>query len=625
MIKIKWILFFFLLTVLLYSRLINLSWGLPYPMHPDERNMANAIQQLQCPIQSSEFRIQNCFNPHFFAYGQFPLYLGYGIVMILKFFDGDLGMPISFEEAAFSLRLISAVASALNFIVLLKLLSVILSNAKNLAKRNTLSLDPPVASQPHDDWWWVNAILIFTFSPFFIQFSHFGTTESLLMLLYSLIIYFSFKIVKPNSIAKKDLLILAFFSGMAIATKISSTLFLIIPVSVILDKFFATSLKRPSLTRALKYGFSLVYLIGLTLLITIFFSPHNFISFPQFLGSMKYESDVAFGFYRAFYTRQFAGIIPIIFQFLKIFPYVLGWPAFIFFLLGFIFLPYKRVFNIVRLAILFGFLPSAFFYAKWTRFMTPILPLMLLFTVLFLISMYRYILNRISKIHIKYQKFYILICYYAFYILIFAFILPGIAYLSVYQNPDVRFTASEWIYKNIPDNSYILFETANVVDIPINPKSEIRNPKQIQNSNYQMISFNFYDLDENLLLQSELQEHLAKADYIFIPSRRIFANHYCDKNFQFPISNFQSNFNFQITNFEKSCKYLRKKYPLLNEYYDKLFSGELGFEKVAEFASYPNFKFQILNFKFNLVFPDEEAEETWTVFDHPVIKIYKRI
>ena len=57
MIKIKRILFILLFAMLLYSRFVNLSWGLPYPMHPDERNMANAIQQLQCPIQNSEFRI----------------------------------------------------------------------------------------------------------------------------------------------------------------------------------------------------------------------------------------------------------------------------------------------------------------------------------------------------------------------------------------------------------------------------------------------------------------------------------------------------------------------------------------------------------------------------------------
>ena len=643
MIKIKRILFFSLLAVLFYSRFVNLSWGLPYPMHPDERNMANSIQQLKCELRSTnyELRINECMNPHFFAYGQFPLYLGYGIVMILKFFDGDLGMPISFEEAAFSLRIISALASILNVFVLLKLLSVILStfdklsvnSAKNLAKRNTLSLDPSVASQPQDDWCWVISILLFTFPPFFIQFSHFGTTESLLLLLYSLIVYFSLKMVKPNSITKKELLILAFFSGIAIATKISSTLFLIIPVSVILDKFFGPTLRRQSLRRGLEYGFNLVYLIGLTLLITIFFSPHNFISFPQFLGSMKYESEVAFGIYRAFYTRQFEGTVPVIFHFVKIFPYVLGWPALILFFMGFIFLPYKRVFNIVRLAILFGFLPSAFFYAKWTRFVSPIFPLMLLVAVSFLISVYQIILMRISnvkyqisKLKIKNQKFFILICHFAFCFLIFVFILPGIAYLSIYQSSDIRFTASDWIYNNIPDNSYILFETANVVDIPIqSPASPAGRQKlKVKSKNYQLISFNFYDLDENPVLQSQLREHVAKADYIFIPSRRIFANHYCPENDKLQMTNKQINYKIQKFYDKNWCEYLRKKYPLLNEYYDKLVSGKLGFEKVAEFASYPNLKFQISSFKLNLEFPDEAAEETWTVFDHPVIRIYKQ-
>src|SRR3990170_7291423 len=130
MIKIKWILFFSLLAVLLYSRFVNLSWGLPYPMHPDERNMANSIQQLKCELRITnyELRINECMNPHFFAYGQFPLYLGYGIVMILKFFDGDLGMPISFEEAVLSLRVISAIASIINVIILLKLVQLIISN-----------------------------------------------------------------------------------------------------------------------------------------------------------------------------------------------------------------------------------------------------------------------------------------------------------------------------------------------------------------------------------------------------------------------------------------------------------------------------------------------------------------
>ena len=137
MIKIKRILFILLFAMLLYSRFVNLSWGLPYPMHPDERNMANAIQQLQCPIQNSEFRIQNCFNPHFFAYGQFPLYIGYGIVMILKLFDGDLGTAIGFEEAAFSLRIMSAAASILNVLILMKVAELLIS--KQISNINFLS------------------------------------------------------------------------------------------------------------------------------------------------------------------------------------------------------------------------------------------------------------------------------------------------------------------------------------------------------------------------------------------------------------------------------------------------------------------------------------------------------
>jgi uncharacterized membrane protein (UPF0127 family) len=65
-------------------------------------------------------------------------------------------------------------------------------------------------------------------------------------------------------------------------------------------------------------------------------------------------------------------------------------------------------------------------------------------------------------------------------------------------------------------------------------------------------------------------------------------------------------------------------YALLNKYYSDLFSGDSGFELVKEFSSYPQLSFKLLAFSFQFPFPDENAEETWTVFDHPVIRIYKR-
>lgn len=603
-----------LLLLLVYSRFVGLNWGLPYPMHPDERNMAVAIQGLSCDIR-------NCYNPHFFAYGQFPLYLGYLLIQVYHFISGKVGLPILFEEAVISLRLISAIASIINVFVLINIIKL-LKSSRRLADKNQKIFIL--------NYHFVFYILIFTFSPYFIQFSHFGTTEALLMLFYSLIIYHSLQYI--NRSKRETLLSLSLFSGLAMGTKVSAAIFMALPIIAILIsnlKFKAQKSKIQSKIKKSKTIFFLVYLLHLIrdtflfLLLTAFFSivfsPHNLISFSEFFGSINYESAVALGEVKVFYTRQFDYTTPVLFQLVKIFPYALGWPMLIFSLLGLLLVnwPDKKT-NLLRFAFLVYFLPNAFFYAKWTRFMAPVLPLMSIFAVLFLFNFQEKIFSLGKKIlNKKNQKFCILICHFAFFILIFALIIPGIAYLSIYQNPDVRFTASKWIYENIPNNAYILFETANVVDVPI--RLEGYKVDKV----YREISFNYYDIDSNPLLKEAFYHHLAKADYIFVPSRRVFKNHYCDLKFQVPSASWWTRWQFLISNRQKKrCQYLKEKYPLLNDYYDKLFSGRLGFKKVAEFSSYPKITF----FGRTLIeFPDENAEETWTVFDHPVIRIYKRV
>ncbi len=527
--KIKWILIALLLALLVYTRFVNLPWGLPYPMHPDERNMAIAVQSLNC-------QAKNCLNPHFFAYGQLPLYLAYFLVQINHLLRGGL-VKTNYVEAALALRIISALASIINVIILIKLVSLVNGKSK-LAQ--------------------LVAFLLITFSPFFIQFAHFGTTESLLMLFYSLIIYLSLLFVKEKIPNSKFYSLSSIACGLAIAVKVSAMIFVIVPLLGILG-----NLRKETFFGAVKF-------LTLTLLVAVIFSPYNFIDFPEFLGSMRYESSVALGREIVFYTRQFVGSIPVYFQLIKIFPYALGWPILIFFILGFLFLSWKdKTINILRLAFVAYFIPNAFMFAKWTRFMAPVLPIMVTVATLFLIS---------PKLKVK---------NYLLVLLTLTMIVPGAAYLSIYQNPDVRVVASAWIYKNIPAKSFILSETANVVDLPLSVSGS-----QLQISNFQYLSFDFYNLDKNPKLGEELNSYLAKADYIFIPSRRIFMNH------------------------------PKKTYPLINDYYQKLFSGSLGFEKVAEFSSSP--KISLLG-NTVLEYPDEGAEETFTVFDHPVIRIYKKI
>lgn len=593
-----------LLLLLFYTRFVGLDWGLPYPMHPDERNMAVAVQQLNCPrFPANYHQITNCFNPHFFAYGQFPLYLAYGCIQLSHVIFGIFAQP-TYIEATISLRIISALSSILLVFILLKIIELITS--KN--ERKTFSIQ-------------VLALIFLIFQPYAIQFSHFGTTESLLMLLYSIIIYHSLRLSSKGSSKRsiKHVFFLALFSGLALGTKISSLLFLGIPLLIMSWGIFSTigviiegAQKRAEKVRPAgiaafehflgSFNYDGIYhkiiSLFLYLLLTSFFfilsSPHSLLNWNDFLGSMNYESAVGLGTYKAFYTRQFEGTIPIVFQFEKILPYVLGWPQLIMGILGFIFLPWftkqqtaraghpdrapvgmraitesvvLNQYNLLRFALLLSFLPTSFFYAKWTRFIAPSFPLFSLFAVLFLIHFLR-----------KNRVFISLV--------VFITTLPGITYLSIYLAPDVRFTASEWIYKNIPAQSKILTETANVIDIPIVPPTYQNTPK-----NYLISSFNFYDLDAIPQLQLDLSEALKQADYIIIPSRRIFKNH--PKN----------------------------TYPLLAEYYEKLFSLSGKYEKIIEFNPYPH----IMLFEKNLIeLPDENAEETWTVFDHPVIRIYKK-
>ena len=154
-------------------------------------------------------------------------------------------------------------------------------------------------------------------------------------------------------------------------------------------------------------------------------------------------------------------------------------------------------------------------------------------------------------------------------------------FFQIYKREDVRVAASRWLQNHLSANTYILSDTGNVVDIPLPLKDS-------ENKDFHFVSFDFYHLDQEVELQPQLARHLDRADYIFVPSRRIWANY-----LKFP-----------------------ERFPKTNQYYNSLFSGELGFEKLAEFRSQPG----LLGVKID----DEFAEESFTVFDHPVIRIYRR-
>ena len=645
----------FVLLIILFLagllRFYNLTWGFPFFFNPDERNMATAITELRLPGDLSQIPLcligqispissvgdGDCnLNPHFFAYGQFPLYLAFVSDQAFKLVLGSISSVLStnFPSAIFWLRFWSAVFS------ILTVLMVYLITRKLFTNSNSHGF-PRISSQISTDPRKSVPLSVFippllaAFTPGLIQSAHFGTTESILTFLFLFTIFLSLKLFDPKKHSLiKFALLNSLVLGLAVGIKVSSIVFTAIPLFSALFYCFETLEQKPLYLKRivifLLFAILLLFLTGLFFAVS---SPYNLIDWTSFKSAVfGYESDVARGTIDVFYTRQFINTTPIVFQLQKIFPYALGWPIFISGILGFIWINFQLILDklqrhnpsislrvkdnlslwILDFGFIFYFLPNSFLFVKWTRFMTPVLPIFSIFSAFFLFQMYNFFINLsclIQKSKIKNQnynsnlktnvrfKFLVVVLSFEFCVLSF---IPGIAYLSIYSNPDTRIQASEWIYENIPTYDEILSETANVYDLPL-PTTENLEPRT---KNYNVIPFNFYDLDENPELFDQLINNLTKSDYILVPSRRIFAN------------------------------YLRlpEKYPLVNKYYNLLFSGKLGFEEVKKISSFS--QFSIFNFPSKISdeilqgkqfsIPDESAEETWSVFDHPVVRIYKK-
>lgn len=574
-----------LLCILFLAALLrfnNLMWGNGNFFHPDENNMARSISQMS---------LQDKLHPDFFAYGQLPLYLSFFssvatnyINELIAYIHPDIeygiqntdAWQVSTPLAIFWLRFWSATASLASVYLLYKL-------ARSLVSRKHALV----------------AALLAACTPGLIQSAHFGTTESMLTFFFLLILYFCIKIVQNKSnIAHSSRLfvLLGITFGLAVGIKLTAVYFSIAIVLILLLQIIRIRAQKRRYT--ILHRLILVLLLGASTAIGyIMSSPYNLISFKEFRNTMDYEISVAQGL-DVFYTRQFMDTTPMVFQITHVFPYALGWPLFV---IGFISIMYalfmlitdvsqirtaKKIETFILFMLLASFIsfliPNSIYYVKWTRFLTPIFPFFSLFTALMTSSLLPPIKNLIT---INYKILKPLILAGATFV-IFICLIPGIWFSTIYAQKDTRTQASEWIYTHIPSGSYVLSETANVVDIPVTIETHIGEHLTTGKYDYTVISFNFYEISAQPGLREELINHLELADYIFVPSRRIFTNH-----LRFP-----------------------EKYPLLNSYYNALFSGTLGFELIH--IQQPEFRGILLH--------DEHAEETWTVFDHPVIRIYKK-
>lgn len=577
-IKIHQIILLLLITLAFLLRIYGLNWDQGYHLHPDERMITMVATDIKFPESrkiSDILSRDSSLNPKFFAYGSLPIYLLKFSGYLLSFINPSFS---SYDKINLVGRVISTIFDSLTLLMVYLITKQLFSSKKKA----------------------LLASLIYTFSVLPIQLSHFYAVDTLLtffisLTLYRLIIlyrYFSFK----NSI------IVGACFGLAMATKISAFVLLIpIFVCLVIDtiinlqkqiykqknsnfykilKFIFTLINPLFWLKSKNFNFKKVLLSMILILlfsITIFLicQPFTIIDFSTFWRQINEQSAMTKNAFVFPYTLQYVGTISYWYQFKNIFLWGLG-PSFgTLFLIGLI-LTFKKLIKGLNTPgnensegaqlILFSFFIAYFlvvgnFAIKFMRYCLPLYPILAILSANALFTFKKYI-----KL-----------------IFIFVNILWVISFLSIYSKPNTRVSATDWIVSNIPPESVILREHWDD-GLPLG-----------YHDDYILEDLTLYDSDLDPQKWLKIYQQLDRADYIIIASNRLYT----------PLQ--------KLTNCQELPK--DKCYSITANYYLNLFNGNLGYKKVAEFTSSPSL--------FSLIINDQSADESFTVYDHPKVLIFK--
>jgi len=570
------VLFCGVLLLAFFVRVYGINWDSGFHMHPDERMIVMVVEKLQLPESWSQFLDPNSsWNPKFFAYGSLPLYLLKLTSIAVSFF---LGKEWLFYQ---------------NLPILGRLLSVMFDLGTLIL---IFKIGRRLFSKKHGFW----AAFFYATCVFPVQLSHFYAVDIMLnffiwLTLWALICFYK----RTNWL---NAVFIGFSFAAALATKASAgVLSGVIGLTLVIDfiligfRLFRQSsgglIKRLIFLINRSFKKQIVFriflrllvfgsIIGLVTIVSFFvFQPYAFLDWPNFINQIEQQSEMTKDAYVFPYTLQYVGTLAYLYPLKNILLWGIGLGFGLVSLIGlsfYIFDLIKRVLKpgdcnqeaielIVAVFALVYFLITGRFAVKFMRYLLPVYPFLVLAGVWFLfksIKAKKVILITVSVAHL-------------FYLL---------AFLSIYSRPNTRVQATDWINEHIPAGSTIAIE-----------HWDDRLPL-IFDKQFSFLEMPMYEPDTLAAKWVKVENNLVLADYLILASNRLYV----------PLQKLAD------------CEKYKKCYPKTAQFYTDLFSGEVGFSQVAEFESYPGFKF------LNLWFSDQSADESFTVYDHPKVIIFGR-
>lgn len=220
-------------------------------------------------------------------------------------------------------------------------------------------------------------------------------------------------------------------------------------------------------------------------------------------------------------------------------------------------------------------------FVKTMRYFLPLYPFLTIFAAFFLLEIWNQAKGLAGHVRsIRTAKQAQFFTGLALVIVLSTTVFWAVASTSIYTRTSTRVAASRWIYANVTDTELIGSEHwDDILPLRVDGKDYYRDHEGV------ILELYGEDTPEK---RKKMVEWMDQVDYIILSSNRLYG----------------------------SIPRLPMRFPLTTKYYEWLFNGQLGFEPVQKFTSYPQFM--------GITIIDDNAEEAFTVYDHPKVTIFKK-
>ena len=555
----------------LLVRLYGLDAAQGNNFHPDERQILFHVVQLSWPGSWAQFfnAATSPLNPHFFAYGSFPLYLLAAVGNILSHISAPLA---NFANLTLTGRVLNAIFDC-GTILLVGWLGLLLTNDHAPGRRYAWSVA-------------LLAAALVAFTPFQLQLSHFYTVDTMLLFFVTLTVLACVVLVDTDKPMRWSL-VAGLGYGLALATKFSAA-----PLAISLFVALAMRWYRRGLSSIIV---PLLLSFCVTFAVFLIAMPYALLDMPEFIQQVAQQGDLARGALDLPYVRQFAGTTPYAYEAQNMLFWGMGLMLGLAALAGFLWLCW-RVWKrdagpwlvVLSWVVVYGAITGSF-YVKYMRYMLPIYPFLTLMAASILIALLKFSRERVKDARTR-SYIAIILPYVAIVVVLAGTMFQGLALLNVYSQPNTRIQASRWIFSHLKPGSVLTYEQwdDSLPEAVDNHDPSIYQEVSYPDANGQpQQGLDLYG-DDTAAKAQQLARILPTVNAITMATDRL----------------------------DKSIPRLPCRYPLTIHYYQLLFSGQLGFHLAAQFENRPNL--------FGIVLDDSNADESYSVFDHPTARIFVR-